>query len=68
MFIVGSGFLGISIQLCSLQNFRTKLPKPPEHPLDIPRYVMNPHAMVPYLEVYVRASPLSLAQQLQMIS
>jgi hypothetical protein len=28
--------------------------------VDIPRYVMNPHAMVPYLEVYVRASPLSV--------
>jgi hypothetical protein len=43
MFIVGSGFLVISIQLCSLQNYRTKLPKPPEYPLDIPRYAMNPH-------------------------
>ena len=36
----------ISIQFCSLQNYRSKLPKLPkplEYPLDIPRYVMNPH-------------------------
>ncbi len=34
----GSGFR-ISIQLCSLQNYRTKLSKPPEYPSDIPQYV-----------------------------
>jgi hypothetical protein len=65
MFIVGSGFLVISIivfrfielNYLNLQNT-----------LDIPRYAMNPHDMAPSLEEYVRASPLSLAQQLQMIS
>jgi hypothetical protein len=37
--------------------------------LDIYRHAMNPHDMAPSksLEAYVRASPLSLAQQLQMI-
>jgi hypothetical protein len=29
----------ISIQLCSLQNYRTKLSKPPEYPPDISQYV-----------------------------
>jgi hypothetical protein len=48
-------------------NYRTKLSKPPEYPLDIPRYAMYPHDMVPSLESYVRASPLSLAQQQQII-
>ena len=52
-----SGFrFGYVYTIVSLQNYRTKLIKPPEYPLDIPRYAMNSHDRLTDVAILARLS------------